>query len=151
MSVPNPATGLVDLLFHPPLGIVSTALDHFGPYTAGSHELVNFGWDQGVITPRPVSQTVGVIAQLNGAIPQGWGFTTGWVSNDGQSDESSYNPALAQLVTQHRLPNGLWVTTQRVEIDRFPVMLMWEQAAPGRVGLLVAPHLAFDLIYLIVV
>lgn len=151
MTVPNPATGLVDLLFHPPLGLVRTALDNFGPYTAGSHELRNFGWDNGVITPRPVSQTVGVIAQLNGAIPSGWGFTTGWVSNDGQSDEASYEPPLAQLVTQHQLLSGLWVTTQRVVIDRFPALLLWEVAAPGRVGLMVAPRLAFDLLYCIVV
>lgn len=151
MTQPPLPTGIAELLFHPPISALATARDQFGPYQAGSHELVNWGWDNGVITPRLVSQTVGVIVQLSGSIPIGWGFRQGWVSNDGQSDESSYEPPLAQLVTQHQLRDGSWITTQRAIVDGFPRQLLWEVAAPGRVGLFVAPRLAFDLFYYIVV
>lgn len=149
MTVPNSPTGIIDLFLHPPITLMRPVLDEFGPYSSGSHELANFGWDNGVITPRLVSQTWGVTAQLAGAIPAGWGFTQGWVSNDGQSDESVYDPPLAQLVAQHQFPNGAWFTTTYLLVDRFPVTAFWQTAFPGRVGLLVAPHISIDLFYMI--
>ena len=150
MTAPSPPTGVIDFFTHPPLVALSTAFDENGPYT-GNNTLTH--WGQGpapIITQRLVSQSFGVVVQLSGAIPISWGFTNGWVSDDGLYDESSYFPPLGQLVAQHQLRDGSWITTQKVLIDGFPRQMLWDEAFPGRLGLLVAPHIALDLIFYIV-
>lgn len=151
MTSPGPPTGLIDFFVHPPIGALSMALDENGPYT-GLHTLTQ--WAQGpgpVFTMRPVSQSFGVMVQLSGTIPVTWGFTNGWVSDDGQYDESEYMPPLGQLVAQHRLLSGQWVTTNKLTISSFPVTTLWNEAFPGRVGLLTAPRIALELFYLYLV
>lgn len=147
MTSPGPPSGLIDFFLHPPIGALSFALDEAGPYT-GRRTLTT--WSQGpgpIFTSRPVSQSFGVQLQLNGPIPTSWGFTNGWVSDDGQYDESRYTPPLAQLVAQHQLLTGQWVTTNFEIIESFPHTVFWDVAFPGRIGLLIAPHLSFDLFY----
>ena len=151
MTVPNPPTGIIDAFIRPPIGLLTPSLDENGPYS-GNRTLTT--WSQGpgpVFTSRPVSQSYGVILQLSGAIPIGWGFVDGWRSDDGQYDESRYDPPLAQLVAQHRFTNGVYITTNNEVVAGFPFQVLWNVAFPGRIGLRVAPHLAFDLFYLILV
>lgn len=149
MTQPGLPTGVIDLFTHPPLVTLRPVIDNFGPYSPGSHELRNFGWDMPPITPRLVSQTFGIQVQLAGAIPPQWSYTQGWVSNDGQYEESVYYPPLGYVVAQHQFPNGAWITTTRLTVDRFPIATMWELAYPGRVGLYVSPRVELDLFYYI--
>lgn len=151
MTVPNQVTsGLIDFINAPPLGLLAAHLDFFGPYSG------NVTVSQWSRTPGPIFETIdvsnsfGVLWQLNGPIPTHWSFTTGWVSDDGQNDESTYRPRLAQLNVQHQLLSGGWVTTQRVEVNSFPGFMRWDEALPGRLGLLVAPHIALDLFFLLI-
>lgn len=140
--------GLIDFLLHPPVGALVPKLDGLGPY-AGLVTLTEWSRTLGPIFTRlPINVTYGVIVQLAGAIPAGWGYTAGWVSADGQSDTSSYTPRLGQLVVQHQFLTGSWVTTQVVEVVSFPQLILWNEALPGRLGLLVAPHISLDLFYL---
>jgi len=145
----GPLSGLIDFYLHPPIGLLEPQLDFFGPYS-GQNTRTEWSSTAGpIFTPVPVSATYGVQLQLNGAIPSGWGLTNGWVSDDGQYDESIYQPPLAQLVVQHRFPNGAWITTQVQWIETFPTVVLWAVSLPGRLGLYVAPRLTFDLFYLV--
>lgn len=151
MTQPGPPTGVIDFFTRPPLGVMSLALDENGPYT-GNRTLTQ--WSQGpgpVFTQRPVSQSYGVQVQLAGSIPTKWGFTDGWRSDDGQYDESDYFPPLGQLIAQHRLASGQWVTTNKELVSSFPVTTFWNVAFPGRVGLRTAPGISFDLFYVYLV
>lgn len=148
--MPDINVGIVEQFIHPPLVLLRPHLDYFGPYS-GNVELGEWAYTPGpTFSVRNVSDTFGVMIQLNGSIPAGWGYTNGWVSDDAQYDESTYDPRLAQLVVQHQLLGGAWVTTQMLEVVEFPRAVLWDVALPGRLGLLVAPGLAFDLFYLLV-
>jgi len=141
-------TGIIDLATHPPIGLLNPFLDYFGPYT-GNHTLTQYSETPGpVFTIRNVDYSYGVLVQLNGAIPPEWGYQLGWVSDDGQYDESAYSPPLGQLVVQHQFPGGIYVTTQREWIVTFPFVLMWQVALPARIGLRTAPGVSLDLMYL---
>lgn len=144
------ATGtLVDFVLHPPIGLLTPTLDGRGPYM-GNVTRATWSTTLGpVFTDRPVSSSFGVQLLPHGAIPPRWGSRSGWVSDDGQYDQTVYVPAVAQLVVQHQFPNGAWASTQVVTIDSFPLVVLWEIALPGRIGLLVAPGWALDLFYLL--
>lgn len=148
MSVDIPS-GLIDFYLHPPIGRLEPRLDTLGPYS-GNRTISQ--WSSTlppVTTPTPVSASYGVIVQLEGALPPDWSFSQGWVSDDGQYEESIYYPSIAQLAVQHQFPNGGWVTSQLVDVNRFPMMVTWTESLPGRLGLLVAPHLSVDLLFLV--
>lgn len=148
--MPSVDVGIIQPLLHPPLGFLTTHLDGHGPYS-GNVELSVWSSTVGPIyTDLNVSDTFGVYVTINGSIPAGWGFITGWVSDDAQYDEAIYEERLAQIVVQHQLLSGLWVSTQIVELRSFPHAVLWDTALPGRIGLLVAPGLAVDLFYLLV-
>lgn len=143
-----PDVGIIQLYLHPPIGLLQPHLDYYGPFT-GNVTRTQWSRTAGPIyTPVDVSATYGVELQLNGGIPAGYGTTIGWVSPDGQYEESDYDQRLVQLVVQHQFPGGAWVTTQRVDIHVFPRVVLWDVSLPGRLGLLVAPGLAFDLFFL---
>jgi hypothetical protein len=126
---------------HPPIGVLAPFLDWRGPYAGNL-----------TITHRhdgpPIGNTFGVMWQFNGIIPIGWGFENGWVSDDGQYEQSTYETRLFQLVVQHQFRSGVWTTTQLIEPMYAPGAAMWEVALPGRLGLLVAPGIRIDLYYL---
>jgi hypothetical protein len=148
--MPDVNTGLIDFLLHPPLGAMGMHLDYYGPYS-GNVELTTWSSTAGPIyTAHSVSNTFGVIVQLNGSIPAGWGFQLGWTDTLALYSEDVYEEQLLQLVVQHQLVTGTWVTTESLSIHTFPKLVMWDIALPGRIGLYVAPGLAFDLFYLLV-
>ena len=151
MTVP-PAptiTGLIDFALHPPLGLLEPRLDYYGPYQ-GNNTITTWSLTPGpVYTPRPLTDTYGVMVQLDGALPPSWSHSLGWVSEDGQYDETVYDPPIAQVVVQHQFHSGAWVTTQVAAIATWPTALTWQVALPGRVGLLVAPYVSVDLFWLV--
>lgn len=149
MSSNDVTTGLISYLTHPPVGLLEPRLDGFGPHQ-GNKTLTT--WSSTlppIVTTLPVARSYGVIVQLEGALPPKWSFNQGWVSDDGQYEESVFFPPIAQLVAQHQFPTGSWVSTTVVAVDRFPMMVLWNEAFPGRLGLRVAPLLAVDLFFLV--
>lgn len=148
--MPSVDVGVVQQFLHPPLGLLRPHLDYRGSYS-GNQTLTIWSDVPGpTFASLPVSNTFGALIQLDGAIPAGWGWTSGWTDPLGQYTEDAYEPRLAQVVVQHQLVGGIWVTTQVEEIVSFPRVVLWDVALPGRIGLLVAPGLAFDLFYLLV-
>lgn len=148
--MPGIDVSLAQQFLHPPIGLLVPHLDYHGPYT-GNVTVTTWSRTPGpIFTNSPVSNTFGVLWNLNGPIPAGRGFTTGWVSDDGQYDASELEIPLAQLVVQHQFPSGAWLTTQSLWISSYPGVVTWAEALPGRLGLLVSPGLALDLFFLLV-
>lgn len=140
--------GLAQQFLHPPLGLLRPHLDYHGPYS-GNVTVDQWSATAGpVFTNYDVSDTFGVLVQLNGGIPAGYGLTLGWVSDDAQYSGDVYDERLLQVVVQHQLLGGAWVTSQLEEVFDFPLAILWREALPGRIGLLAAPGLAFDLFFL---
>lgn len=140
-------TGLIDFFVHAPLNLCGPWLDINGPYT-GSVTLTTFRVSSDLSgLHHVVGDSEGVIIDVNGALPPEWGRDAGWFSEDGQYDQSIYIPALGQFVVQHQFISGGFVTTQVVPINTLPTLVLWEQAAPARVGLATAPDVWFDLRY----
>lgn len=142
-------SGLTSYLTHPPLGLLDPRRDEFGPHTGNKTITTWSSTLAPITTPLPVSRSYGVIAQLEGPLPSSWSFDQGWVSDDGQSEESIYFPPLAQLVAQHRFFNGAWTSTTVASVDRFPMLILWQEAFPGRLGLRTSPGIAIDLFFLV--
>lgn len=140
-----PLQGLADFLYHPPLGVLRPFVDTNGPF-GGNATITDVNVSGAT---RPVRQTYGVIVQVASPIPEGWGFRRGWIAPDGNSEESEFIPALGQLVVQHQLLGGAWVTTQVEWVTGFPRLFLWQTALPGRIGVLTAPNITFDLLYLL--
>lgn len=137
-----------DQFLHPPIGILAPHLDYRGPYS-GNETLTVWSSTAGPIyTDIAVSNSFGVVVQLNGSIPAGYGLTLGWNDPSGLYTADEYEVRLVQLVVQHQFLSGAWTTTQVENIRSFPFTVLWAVALPGRVGLLVAPGLSFDLFYL---
>ena len=137
-----PSAGIIDFAFHPPLGLLSPIDGAFGPYT-GNGTLTAFGG-------RAVSNTYGVLVTL-AAIPAGYGYTVGWVSDDANSNADVYEDVMAQLVVQHQLASGAWVTTQLVNVRNTLTPVLWDVALPGRLGYYTLPGVEIDLLPLLVV
>jgi len=148
--MPSADVGLVDLLFHPPLGFLAPYLDYHGPFY-GYYTFTEWGSTPGpTIIDRSVTDTFGVLVTVNGSIPVGLGYTNGWISDTFDSDESVYDERLAQLIVQHEFAGGGWITTQTINVHTFPKLVLWETALPGRIGLLTSPAVEIDLYYLMV-
>lgn len=142
-------TGLVSYLTHPPIGLVEPRLDGHGPHTGNKTLTTWTSTLPPIVTDIPISRSYGVIAQLEGALPQRWSFSQGWVSDDGQYEETTYFPPLAQLVAQHQFPTGSWVSTTVADINRFPMLVLWQESFPGRLGIRTAPGISIDLFFLV--
>jgi len=140
-------TGVIDSVLHPPLGALTNKLDGNGPYAAGLHTLTT--WLDGGTT-RAIGDTFGCIAIANGAIPPEWGLEIGWNDPVTAFGGTYYEGRLLQIVVQHQLLLGLggWVDTQIEDIYRLAQVVLWQEAIPGRLGLLVAPGWSFDLQFL---
>ena len=148
--MPDINTGLIDFFLHPPIGAMGMHLDNYGPYS-GNVQLTSWSSTPGpVYTPLPVSNTFGAVIQLNGAIPAGYGYTLGWYDTLALYSEDRYDERLVQVVVQHQLLSGSWLSTQVMDVHSFPTFILWDVALPGRIGLYVAPGLSFDLFYLLV-
>ncbi len=139
---------IIDDLLHPDFNKLGLYLDYHGPYT-GNHTLTQWSLTPGpIFTDYAVSDSFGVMVQINGAIPPGWGFVSGWTTTDGLYDDARYTPPFGTLVMQRQMADGGWATTQRATLDRFPMLVQWQLAVPGRLGLLCAPNIALDLLYM---
>lgn len=127
-----------------PIGLLQTKLDGNGPYTFGSHTLTN--WLDGAVS-RAVSDTWGVVVQINGAIAPELGRVIGY--DDGvvlNADE--FDMRIVQVVQQHQDLSGAWLVTQLVDCFYAPQMMRWTEDLPGRLGLYVSPTWAIDLFFL---
>lgn len=133
--------GVVEQFLHPPIGLLTPHIDTNGPY-AGNQTLSTWSGS------NPVANTFGVIWRVNGAIPADLGYTLGWVDPLSINSGEEYELRLVQIVVQHQLFSGAWITTQLVDSHTISGTLMWEDATPGRLGLYVLPGLAMDLYYL---
>lgn len=140
-------SGIIDTALHPPLGLLTNLLDGNGPY-AGDNLLTT--WLDGATT-RNVSDTFGVLAIVNGAIPPKLGFELGAAMGGATpftGDE--YEERLVQVVVQHQLTLGLggWVTTQVVDSHFLAILILWQEALPGRIGVRTLPGISMDLQFL---
>ena len=127
-----------------PIGLLQTKLDGNGPYGLGSHTLTD--WLDGAVT-RSVSDTFGVVVQINGAIAPELGRLVGY--DDGvvvNTDE--YELRIVQVVQQHQDLSGAWLVTQLADMFYAPQMIRWTEDLPGRIGLYVSPTWSIDLFYL---
>lgn len=141
---------LVDFALHPVLSELTPCLDSYGPYEGNTQLEKWYGGPGPVKSEQFVSASSGVLVTLNGAVPPEWGYRVGWVSAGGEVDAAEYVPPLGQVVVLHQLRTGLWVVTQIEAVTRVPLVLMWNVAVPGQLGLLVAPGVKFDLYFLCV-
>ncbi len=127
-----------------PIGFLQTKLDGNGPYAPGSHTLAT--WLDGATT-RNVSDTFGVVVQINGAIAPKLGRVAGY--DDGASvNADEFEMRIVQVVQQHQDLSGAWLITQLYDDFYAPQMHRWTEDLPGRVGLFVSPTWSIDLFYL---
>lgn len=148
--MPSIDVDIAKQFLHPPIGLLVPHLDYHGPYS-GNVTVTTWSTTPGPIyTNLAVSESFGVLWQVNGSIPVGRGFVNGWASPDGLYEETVYTEPLAQLVVQHQFLSGAWVTTQSAWIRSFPGAMLWQEALPGRVGLLVSPGIELDLFFLLI-
>jgi len=138
-----PATaGIIDFALHPPLGLLSSTLDTGGPFTG-------YG-TRTTIAGSPVANTYGMLAVVSGTIPAGLGYYLGWPSDTGLFDGRVYEDRLFQVVVQHQLASGLWVTTQEVNSHKLGEIILWDVALPGRIGYWCLPYVSIDMYKLLV-
>lgn len=133
-------SGVIDFALHPPLGLLTPHSDSSGPYTGFSNTLTTFSGSV------PVADTYGVYVTSD-VVPGPWGIYGGW---DGPGSETGdlFQPRIAQLVVQHQLSTGLWVTTQMEDIVQTGQLVLWAEALPGRLGLAAEPGCSVQLYYL---
>lgn len=141
--------GLTGYLTHPPIGLLEPRLDGSGPHQGNKTITTWSSTLPPIVSTLPVARSYGVIVQLEGGLPSRWSFTQGWVSDDGQYEESTYFPPICQLVAQHQFPTGSWVSTTVVDVDRFPTLVLWAESFPGRLGIRAAPGISIDLFFLV--
>jgi hypothetical protein len=132
---------IIDYALYPPIGLQNSFFVTASPFTYGSHTFTVFN---GV---TPVATTHGLYVTID-SVPLPWGMDDGWqgpVSENGDR----YVPRVGQVVVQHQLGSGLWVTTQYEDIAYNGQMLQWDVALPGRIGLFVEPGCQLQLYYLL--
>jgi hypothetical protein len=139
-----PTVGIIQGLTQIPIGLLQSKLDGNGPYGFGSHTLTT--WLDGAVT-RNVSDTFGVVVQINGAIAPALGRRLGY--DDGAVVNCDiFDLPIVQVVQQHQDLSGAWLVTELVEVQFAPFMMRWAEDLPGRIGLYVSPTWSVDLFYL---
>ncbi len=133
-----------DTFIHLPIGVLTPALDGNGPYGAGNHALTT--WLDGA-TLRNVSDTFGVIVQINGAIAPKLGRVQGF-DDGGTVNLELFEFRITQLAALHQTLFGTWVATQVQDVFYAPYMTRWAEDLPGKIGLYVSPTWSVDLYYL---
>jgi hypothetical protein len=136
---------LIDFALSPPLGVLNPHLDTNGPYGPGNHSLTQWN-DSGVL--KNVSDTFGVYANFNGAIPPKLGLTLGY-TDGGLIVADEFELRLVQIVALHQFLGGAWTISQVESVHVLPITVRWSEALPGKVGLYVLPGIAVDLFYLL--
>lgn len=133
--------GIIDFALHPPLGLLTPHSDTSGPYAGFSNTITAFSG--GTV---PVANTFGIYVTSD-VIPGPWGIIDGWIGPGSESGDL-YEPRFGQVVVQHQLASGLWVTTQMEDLHQTGQLILWETALPGRIGLAIAPQCSAQLYYL---
>jgi hypothetical protein len=136
--------GIIQTAAELPIGVLKTKLDANGPYAFGSHTLTT--WQDGALT-RSVSDTWGVVVQVNGAIAPELGKVLGY--DDGvvvNADE--FETRIVQVVQMHQDLSGAWLITRLADCFWAPQMIRWSEDLPGRIGLYVSPTWSVDLFFL---
>lgn len=139
-----PDVSIIQTISQLPLGVLSPFLDADGPFTAGNHALTT--WHDGV-TLRNVSDTFGVIVQINGAIAAQLGRVTGF-DDGGIVVLDEYEDRIVQVAVLHQLFGGAWIASQISDIFVAPFMIRWAEALPGKLGLYIGPTWSLDLYFL---
>lgn len=136
--------GIIQGLTNVPIGLLQTKLDSNGPYAPGNHTLTT--WQDGGVT-RNVSDTFGVVVQINGAIAAKLGKRIGY--DDGVVvNTDRFDTRIVQVVQMHQDLSGAWLVTQLEDVDYAPFMMRWTEDLPGRLGLYVSPTWHVDLFFL---
>ena len=136
--------GVIDVIQNLPIGVLTPLLDGNGPYSAGNHIISTWN-DSG--TTRNVSDSFGVIVQINGAIASKLGRTIGF--DDGAAvNLDVFEDRITQLAALHQMLGGAWIATQVSDVVYAPALFRWVEALPGRIGLYVSPTWAVDLYFL---
>lgn len=142
-----PDIGIIQSFTQLPIGVLRTRVDAAGPYSAGNHALTT--WSDGG-TIRNVSDTFGVVLQVNGAIAPHLGLLPGF--NDGGTIVlDQFEKRIAQVAQLFQDLSGVWVPLDVRNIFVLPYLLRWVEDQPGKIGLYVAPTWSVDLYYLITV
>jgi len=156
--MPDVTAGIIDTILHPPVGSLTPHLDGAGPHT-GNVTLTTFSSTLGPIyTPSPIRDTNGVIVTVASSIPEPWGRDIGYSDPLGDARGDYYHNRIAQLVVQHQLrmstdvltATGPWMTTQQIEMHSWPILILWEVALPGRLGIHTSPGIELDLYFLLI-
>lgn len=136
-----PDVSLIDYALFPPLGLQNSFFVTASPFSFGSHTFTTFN---GV---TPVSTTHGLYVTID-TVPVPWGIQDGW-QGPGSESADVYIPRVGQVVVQHQLGSGLWVSTEMIDVNVNGQMLQWQVALPGRIGLFVEPGCELQLYYLL--
>jgi hypothetical protein len=132
------AVGVIEQFLHPPLGALGPSLDTNGPYS-GNVTITAFGG--GIAT----SDTFGVAVIVNGSIPVNLGYNEGWTDPGTLFVGQQYEMMLFQIVVQHQLFGGAWVSDQMLNSYFTANFMLWDSALPGRLGIWTLPGIAVDL------
>lgn len=139
--------GIIESLLKLPIGILSEALDHNGPYGPGNHSLTQW---QDVALLRPVNDTFGVVVQISGAIAPELGLTPGF-DDGGTVQVDEFQKRIVQVVQLFQLASGTWVPLEVDDVHYAPYLIRWVEDMPGKIGLYVAPTWSVDLYYLVTI
>lgn len=142
-----PDIGIISAFTQLPIGVLDTALDAAGPYGPGSHSLTT--WSQAG-TIRNVSDTFGVVVQINGAIAPKLGLTPGF-DDGGTVQLDIFQLRIVQLAQLFQTRSGVWVPVFVSNLFSAPSLIRWAEDQPGKIGLYVSPTWAVDLFYLITI
>lgn len=138
------SVNIIDTFTGLPIGILTPSLDTNGPYGFGNHALTT--WRDGA-TVRNVSDTYGVIVQVNGAIAQNLGLVPGF-DDGGTVVLDEFEKRIVQLAVLHQANTGVWIATQVIDCFYVPILTRWAEDLPGKIGLYVSPTWSIDLYYL---
>lgn len=139
-----PNVGIIDTISTLPLGLLTPRIDTNGPYTAGNWIISTWN-DSG--TTRNVSDSFGVILDINGAIAPALGREQGF-SDGGSVDLTKFELRITQFAALHQMLGGAWIASQVADVFIMPALYRWAEALPGRVGLYVTPTWNVDLYFL---
>ena len=142
-----PDIGIIQAFTRLPIGLLDVTLDAAGPYGAGNHALTT--WTDGA-TVRNVSDTFGVVVQVNGVIAPELGLRTGF-DDGGQVVLDTFQMRIVQLAQLFQTRSGVWVPVDVQQIFTVPYMTRWVEDQPGKIGLYVSPTWSVDLYYLITI
>ncbi len=136
--------GIIDQISSLPIGVLQPVLNADGPFAAGNHIIST--WHDGA-TLRNVSDSFGVILQVNGAIAPQLGRTIGF-DDGGVVNLDEFELRIVQAAAVHQMFGGSWVATQVADVSYLPYLMRWAEAVPGKLGLYIAPTWHIDTYFL---